>query len=226
MPKCVPLFYRNGYLDPFRTLLDTGLSLLPSLREARMDDEILIARCAQSRDCAAFEELHQKYSTSIISYFKRIAGGDVAEDLAQITWAKVWSHADTFCQTGGMGRFRPWLFKIARNSWIDHLRLEGREVRGYGGGDDDALSPLGLVESQEPTPEDYATARDISEHLTACIAALPEYYRDVCFFVYLEGLTVQQTAEILEIPIGTAQSRTNRILRQLEKCLKDKGIDL
>lgn len=187
-------------------------------------DYDLIARF-QSGDRSALEELHRQYDGQVRGYLCHYAGRAAADDLTQQTWAKVCQHLQNFDPTKNKGGFWPWLSQIARRLCIDRWRRSGREISASSGSDDQP-DPLTSAVSQEPAPEDYATAQEHVLHLRDCIDRLPERLRPVCVLVYLEGRQVREVAELLDRPMGTVAGQTDEVRRRLRTCLELKGIVL
>ncbi len=99
-----------------------------------------------------------------------------------------------------------WAFRVAKNSWYNTLRAQRiREGKGVFSVEDIALV------SNEVEPEQRAMHQDIIRS----VLALPEAQRLVVNLVYIEGYRYQETADILEIPIGTVMSRLAAARTQL-----------
>jgi RNA polymerase sigma-70 factor, ECF subfamily len=124
---------------------------------------------------------------------------DTADDLAQLTLERALMNLHRW--TPGT-RLDSWLFRIAQNAWIDEMR--SRKRRGPTLDVDEALHLAG--EDGRSVTEarlDLARVRDI-------IADLPDPQREVLALVAIEGLSYQEAATTLDIPIGTVMSRLSR----------------
>ena len=130
---------------------------------------------------------------------------DDADDVVQIALERALERAD---QWNRNSKLESWMFGIIRNAWIDEVR--GRARRGAIFAPEVAGLDVG-VEVIEREIE----ATSIQE----AMARLPEEQREVVALVLVEGLTYQQTADLLEVPIGTVTSRLARGREALQKTL-------
>ena len=130
---------------------------------------------------------------------------DDADDVVQIALERALERAD---QWNRNSKLESWMFGIIRNAWIDEVR--GRARRGALFAPEEAGADVG-VEVIEREIE----AASIQE----AMARLPEEQREVVALVLVEGLTYQQTADLLEVPIGTVTSRLARGREALQKTL-------
>lgn len=129
-----------------------------------------------------------------------------ADDLTQIALEKALSRID---QWRPGTRLDSWLFRIAHNAWIDEVRA--RKRRGVPV-DIDATSHL-----RGDDGRDVTNARlDLAE-VRAVIASLPEDQRAVLALVAIDGLSYQEAANALEIPIGTVMSRLARARKAISQ---------
>ncbi|MGK3143623.1 sigma-70 family RNA polymerase sigma factor [Pantoea sp. C2G6] len=120
---------------------------------------------------------------------------DLAEELVQSTCVRALERSAQF--TPGT-RIDRWLFSILHSIWISELRA--RKVRqGQGFVDPDAL----LASDRHAADDDSRHFQRIMQQ----VHALPEAQRNALFLVYVEGLTYQEAAETLAVPIGTIMSR-------------------
>ncbi len=120
----------------------------------------------------------------------------LAEDLAQDTMLKAWTHRRRLRDEHGA---TPWLFTIARNSWIDDRRRE--RIRGR------SARRLADLANQDLAPPDAGLSRD--DEVAAVLAAmdaLPERQRDVLFLSALEGLSNAQIGTVLSISSGAVKA--------------------
>jgi RNA polymerase sigma-70 factor (ECF subfamily) len=120
---------------------------------------------------------------------------DAADDLVQATCVRAIERAAQF-QTGT--RMDRWLFSILRSIWFNELR--SRRIR-LGGGIVDASEALVVDGAHE------IETNIVASQVLSAIGRLPEAQREVVLLVYTEGLTYQEAAEAIEIPIGTVMSR-------------------
>ena len=128
-----------------------------------------------------------------------------ADDLAQATALRALEHADKF-QPGTS--LIAWLFTMARRIWLNEKRAE--RVRTAGGLvaiDDIELPGTGL------DSDTNIFARQVFDQ----VMALPEAQRSTVLLVYVEGHTYKETAEILDIPIGTVMSRLAAARAKIQK---------
>lgn len=133
-------------------------------------------------------------------------GAAFSEDLVQETYVRALAHLDQW-QPGS--RLDSWMFRIARNLWIDHLRTE--KFRGEAI-DIDAVGHLLSQDGQI-----LAENRILLDELRREIAALSTDQRDVINLVWLCGLTYRETGRILNLPAGTVMSRLARARGALQK---------
>jgi len=157
------------------------------------------------------------YSTAV-----RLARNEEnAKDLTQETLIKAYRAYDRFD-----GRnLKAWLLRILTNTFINRLRQEGRTP--------DIASIEDSVEaqqapSQEPLPLDRVLAQTLDHDIEKALASLPEEYRVAVVLSDIEGLSYQEIAEALDVPVGTVRSRLARgrsLLRtQLLEYAKERGI--
>ncbi|MBX2840084.1 MAG: sigma-70 family RNA polymerase sigma factor [Gammaproteobacteria bacterium] len=150
-----------------------------------------------------------------------------AEDLVQQTCLKALENAE---QYRDQGRRRSWLFRIEHRIWLNLLR--SRQIRSSGSFNNDRFSnirtdePNGSFQSAEiinSTDNEYYSP-EFQLHLHQVlleVESLPEAQRLVVVLICVEGFTYQETAEVLDIPIGTIMSRLARARMTLGKAMKN-----
>ena len=137
----------------------------------------------------------------------------LGEDLAQIALEKALSNIDHWRPGTNMDS---WLLRIAYNAWIDDVRAQKR--RGPQVGLDSSAEQL-LGEDGR----DIVYARLELEAARAAMADLPIEFRSVLSLVAIEGMTYQEVAQTLKIPIGTVMSRLSRARKSLLEALNHAG---
>ena len=170
----------------------------------------LLSRIA-ARDAAAFAALYKQTSAKLYGVVARIlTRGDVAADLLQEAYVRIWEKAGEFDPLKGSPL--AWMATIARNRALDEVRR---------------VRPLSLEdqpEGFEPAAEeiDPLAARERSEGLAAlvdCLKALDEEKRAVLLLAYYRGLTREALAKRFGRPVPTIKTWLHRSLAQLRDCL-------
>lgn len=163
---------------------------------------------AQSGDRNAFSELVRTYSQGVMNVVYRMCGDmHVAEDAAQETFIQAWIKLSSYRQKSSL---RNWLYRIAVNTAIDMLRKEKRILPGE-------IEDLNLTDP-EPGPEALFASSERTEVVQEAVLTLPDASRTVLVLREFEGLSYQEIADALEIPVGTVMSRLN----YARKILKEK----
>jgi len=183
-----------------------ALVLEGSLAELRsVGDRELIALIGRS-DRAAFRELYQRHSPSLLAALRRLCPGSECEDLLQEVFLSVWRRSSLYRPE--RGEPLTWLFAILRNKVIDHRRRASARPR-YEELDIERAEP------QAP-PADPGDRRLVLEQ--ALVALRPDERRAL-EMTYFSGLTYEEAAAALEVPLGTLKSRISAGLRRLRETL-------
>lgn len=130
-----------------------------------------------------------------------------ADDLVQVALERALSRAD---QWRPDARLDAWVFGIVRNAWLDELRSRTRWTR--------VLAP---EEAGESVGEAMIDRQSDAMSVAAAMARLPEEQREVVALVLVEGLSYRETAELLDVPVGTVTSRLARARATLQTLLGD-----
>jgi len=159
-------------------------------------------------DLDAAGTLIERYQYRLFRYLLRLVRDPaVADDLFQQTWVLVMEKIGRFDPKRD---FEPWLFSVARNAAIDHLRR---------------TQPASLEEDvfppQAAAPDAYAQLLESerAEVLARCLETLPVIYRDVLSLRFEEEMKLEQIAEVLRIPLPTVKTRLARGLESLRRKL-------
>ncbi len=164
----------------------------------------------ERRVSAPIGEMHRRM-VNILPRLRRFIyalthGAECSEDLVQETFVRALSHLHQW-QPGS--RLDSWMFRIARNLWIDQVRAE--KFRGETV-DIEAVHHLLSSDGQL-----LAENRIVLRELRRDIAELSAEQRNVIKFVWLEGLSYKETGRILNLPAGTVMSRMARVRGVLQK---------
>ncbi len=145
-------------------------------------------------------------------YARALSGSDTdADDLVQETLARALTHLGQWTMGDSP---RKWLFSILHNHYVDGLRRDNRR-------------PVHVsIDAGDFTPTSPGADAGIRRDLDKGLQALPEDQRQVLLLVGLEGLSYAETADILDIPIGTVMSRLARGREKLRReMMCDVGAD-
>lgn len=134
-----------------------------------------------------------------------------AADLTQNTFAKVWRGIASF---RGESSFRTWLFAIARNEFLLHLRASGRDPELV------EYSDLEVVSDPAPSVEEALNARDLEDVVRKQVRTLPGRYREVISLHYFSRMSLREIAKVLSVPSGTVKSRVHKALELLKEGLE------
>ncbi len=138
---------------------------------------------------------------------------EVADELLQDVFVTVWSKADQFDVRRGSAEV--WLFSVARRKAIDRLRISRREVLGL----EEDIATL------EPQSDIHFNGTDIETTLAVkhCIAGLTPEVKKAMQLCYTFGLTHEELAEVMNVPVGTAKSWVRKGVLHLKDCLQSYG---
>ncbi len=170
-------------------------------------DQILILRC-QLRDRQAFAELIDHYQRPLRYFIARLVGNpDLADELSQDTWLAVLSKIHTLRNAA---TFRVWLYRIARNKVYQELRRRKVTIELDEGlqAPDDTVDELGAFED--------------AARLHRCLERLKPLHKEVLLLRFLEDMSYEQIADVLDCNLGTVRSRIFHaklaLKKELEEC--------
>lgn len=173
----------------------------------------------QQRDADAFETLAARYREALTRHLRGIVReAGAAEDLLQETLLRLWMRAE---QWDGRGDACAWLFRIATNLALNHLRSQRRrreyplELPDDCVDEDAPPDPAWLIDAGSPKPEQRVAQAEQEREMWRLVAQLPEGKREVFRLVHAEDLDVREVAERLGIPEGTVKSRLYHARKRL-----------
>jgi RNA polymerase sigma-70 factor, ECF subfamily len=169
----------------------------------------------------SFEELVRRYQRPISAYVYRMVGNyESALDLTQEIFIKVY---------GSLGRYRPefkfstWIYKIAHNSAVDHLRRNSTREQSliHGTEGDNFELP---VESGRLTPEQESERKERRVEIEAVVRTLPANYRELIILRHSQDLTYEEIVDVTGLPLGTVKNRLFRAREMMRQQFVEKGI--
>jgi RNA polymerase sigma-70 factor, ECF subfamily len=167
-------------------------------------DEVLLAATAR-KDLDAFHMFYERHAGRVLAYARRLSrDATLAEDLTQEVFTAVWTRAGTY--RPDRGGAAGWLYTLTRNKLVDHWRRSG------GGAE---LQPL----DDQWTPSADSEGGDLPIILRQALARVAPEQRQAIELAYFGGLTYEETAGRLALPVGTLKSRIRLGLRTLRTAL-------
>ena len=190
--------------------INTWMLALQPARGARGEDPEgpadahLLARIAQG-DPAAFQAFYDRHASRVVAYACKLARDrHLAEDVAQEVFTSVWTKAASFRPERGDAP--GWLYTLTRNKFIDHWR------RGPKGALTEEIDDQRL-------PGRQGEEKDLHLTMKQALARVAPDQRRAIEMAYFGGLTYEETAGELELPVGTLKSRIRLGLRTMRTVL-------
>ncbi len=183
-----------------------------------------LANRAAEGDRAAFEEIYRRYVNRVYGLCLRLTTDVVeAEILTQDTFVKGWFAIAGYAGQGNLGG---WLGRVAVNLWKDRFRATARRGRLLEEMTANTLGDGGSTTSADLTGSSRSNRDGVIDLLTGldlerCIARLPEGGRLVFVFHDVEGYTHRETAELLDLAVGTVKAQLHRARRLLRNMLAE-----
>lgn len=159
-----------------------------------------------------FNLLMDKYQEQVYWVIRRmVIDHDVADDIAQDTFVKVWKNLSSF---KGDAKLSTWIYRIATNESLTYLRKKKRRF----------FLPIGDVEhelSSSLESDHYYSGDEIQLKLQKALLKLPEKQRLVFNMKYFEEMKFKDIAEILDVSVGSLKAQYHHAVKKIEKFIKD-----
>ena len=182
-------------------------------KPTRLEDVALVEMALQ-RNQGAFSLLLEKYHSSLMAHvLKYVTVIEDAEDICQRSFEKAFMNIDKY---NSQYAFSTWLYNIAQNEAIDHLRRSRASINSVPISEErDALDVMAAT-----TPEEELIIDQAVSELISGIQRLPESYRQVAELRFIKDYAYEDIARELNLPLGTVKTRINRARKMLEKQLE------
>ncbi len=196
--------------------------MAPLLDLSNLPDADVVALAQRGRE-DAFRELVRRYERPVFSLiFRMVRDTAMAEDLAQDSFIKVLNNID---------KYRPefklssWLFKIANNVTIDHLRRRQLNTISMDGSPHastaaDVESTRFDVASSDENALDEMESKELGSAIERAIASLRPEYRSCILLRHVEGRSYEEIAATLDLPLGTVKTYIHRARHELREQLE------
>ncbi len=186
-----------------------------------LSDQEVVARAREGRE-PAYRELIRRYERPVFSLvFRMVRDRELAEDLTQETFVKALNAVESYRPEF---KFSSWIFKIANNAAIDHLRRRELQTLSLEGAPN-AVTPEAIeatalqLRDRLENPLEELEARELGGQIEAAIAQLRPEYRSCILLRHVEGRAYEEIAEILDLPLGTVKTYIHRARNELRASL-------
>ncbi len=173
------------------------------------EDKALV-EAVKSGDNTAFRQIVLKYERLIAGVVKGMIGNDGADDVGQETFIRFYRSIDQYKGESGLGTY---LVRIAVNLTLNEIKKRKRQQW---------LSLDDGMKMNEKAADEYGRLEK-SEMINKALAKLEPEFRSVVVLRLLQGYSTKETAEILQVPLGTVLSRLARGQEKLREILKKLG---
>ena len=187
----------------------------------RLTDQEVVLLARSGRE-AAYRELVRRYERPVFALlYRMVRDRELAEDLAQETFVKALNAIESYRPEF---KFSSWIFKIANNAAIDHLRRRELDTLSLDGSPHaetpEAMQATALqIGARQESPLDAVEARELGGAIEAAIGRLRPEYRSCILLRHVEGRAYEEIAEILDLPLGTVKTYIHRARNELRLAL-------
>lgn len=180
---------------------------MAATKKISLSEEELVSKL-KSQDTLAIQALYDMYSGALLGVISRvIQHTEVAEDLLQETFIKIWNSAGSY--DNSKGRLFTWMMNIARNLSIDKLRSKDFKNSNK---NQDIENNVDFIDAQKEVTfnADLLGIKDL-------VTSLKPEFKTVLDMVYFKGYTHVEAAEELNLPLGTVKTRIRMGIMELRK---------
>ncbi|HEX2640466.1 MAG TPA: sigma-70 family RNA polymerase sigma factor [Pyrinomonadaceae bacterium] len=184
-----------------------------------LTDIELIAGAVKGRE-DGFEELVRRYQRPIVGYVFRMLGDyESSLDVTQEVFIKVYN---SLARYSSEYKFSTWLYRIAHNAAIDHMRRNSVNSQSLETESEDGAYQLQL-ESSGPTPEQDHQRSEWRAEIDTVIKRLPGPYRELIVLRHSQDMSYDEIAEVTGLPLGTVKNRLFRAREMMREIFVERG---
>ena len=184
-----------------------AISAVTDIPESEVVSDIALVKSSKSGDTEAFSELVRRHQHIIYNVaFRFMRDVALAEDMAQEAFLKAFRLLRGF---RGECSFSTWMYRVTCSVCLTELKR--RKRRG-----EVELRP-NHINQAATHPSDSS---DMPEHIRRCVGELPDHYATIITLYYLQGISYDEIAQVMEIPMGTLKTWMFRARKQLRKIVE------
>ena len=181
----------------------------------------LVTRAVAGRE-DGFEELVRRYQRPIAAYVYRMVGDyEAALDLTQEVFIKVYNSLRRYRSEF---KFSTWIYKIAHNSAVDHLRRYGTRAATALTGEFEGEQYELPLESRRPSPEQESEKAERRAEIEQVVRGLPIAYRELVMLRHSQDMSYDEISEVTGLPLGTVKNRLFRARETMRQQFIQRGI--
>ncbi len=178
---------------------------MPSLASKATEAERALVERARAGDAAAVDELLRQHERQIYRFGLRMCGNeDSAREVLQETLLAAFRHLSSYRQEAALST---WLYQIARSMCLKQRRTKVGQPSVLG---DAASAEARAVEAPQSSVENRAHAKEVADLVTAAIASLPGELKETLVLRDVEGLSAEETCDVVGISLPAMKSRLHR----------------
>jgi len=196
-------------------MLSNGQDIIVIQSQELLYDLSRLIKLARSGDEDAFGKIVNLYHNKVIGYCHRMIGAG-AEDMAQEIFIKFYLALDRFDVSKPVA---PFLFRIAHNHCLDILKKKNIRTVPFEKNSEDGQEIQ--IQDERPDPEGLMQKAELQNAVRDAMASIPALYRSPLIMWHVEGISYEEIAEILEMPIGTVKAQIHRGRKLLQQKLRD-----
>ncbi len=182
------------------------------------DGELIIDAVSGRTD--GFEELVRRYQRPITGYVFRMLGDyEASLDVTQEVFIKVYNSLTKYSSEY---KFSTWLYRIAHNAAIDHMRRNSVTPQSLEAENADGSYQI-QIESCRPSPEQDHERREWRNEIESVVECLPAPYRDLILLRHSRDLSYDEIAEVTGLPLGTVKNRLFRAREMMREIFIERG---
>ncbi len=186
-----------------------------------LNDVELVTRALGGRH-DEFEELVRRYQKQIVSYVFRIVGEyESALDVTQDVFIKVYNSLHRYSSEY---KFSTWLYRIAHNAAIDHLRRNSINAQSLETENADGTYQL-QIEAPGSSPEQDRKVKEWRAEIGQVVKRLPDTYKQLILLRHAYDLSYDEIAEVTGLPLGTVKNRLFRAREMMRNIMIERGFD-
>ena len=163
-----------------------------------------------------FPEDLERYRAAVTRYVRYLIRDPVeAEDLAQEAFVRAHRQRDALREPAAL---ESWLYQIATHVSIDRMRQRAKDAQRRAVG---PVEEMPIVDAAQPSPFTVLQQEEMSSCVQRYVAQLSDHYKAVVLLHDVDGLTAEEIAHLLQLPLTTVKMRLHRARKELQAALND-----